>query len=792
MINVNKLFPRLSIRAKLVIAFCLFGVVPVAVVGGYGAVHSFALLTAAVRDRLGAGVLLKADEIRRSLGTVRDDVRFLSRLPTLQELVNLPQDRAAARDRLVARLSDELLAFSRSRAYYQVRVIDQRGREIVRADFDGTRHFLVPGAALQDKSDRYYFREAMATPPGAIYVSPMDLNVEGGVVERPHKPVVRYAVTLRNEAGAPRGVVVVNLYASDILGRVLALGQEMGEVSLASSAGDYLSRSQWLRAPPAFAAKGELAFPPWLASYADRVGSRPSASESLADDYPPDLLTLLLAGKAGTVIEPGLGGRLVAYAPIFPREDAQGEFWVLTHTYRKAEALASIRSLQGLVLGLGLGVFVIALALGVAAARHFTRPITDLARGAEAVARGEFDPPIRVETNDELEDLARQFTGMARELQEHQAQLLEARERAERRARETEAMNRVGMEVLALLSLPKILQLVADKARELLGGDLALLCLDQPNEGLRLSAASGATEVLRLIPDEPVPVASCGRVAGADAPCPAVVARDFPSQVAVEIRSGGRVVGNLCVAFREPRPVSTEGLEFLTGLANQAAIAIENARLHGEIRDLARLEERERIAEDLHDGIIQSIYATGLGLEECTRLAEESPQEVGPRLERAIEALNGVIRDVRNYVVGLQPGELRERGLSGALADLARGLALNALLHADLDLASGIDERLTPDQTHHLFHICREALTNVVKHAQASRVRLSLQLTEGALRLSVEDDGTGFEPDRGPAPGRGLHNVADRVRRLGGSLHIESARGQGTRLVVEAPVEVTA
>jgi signal transduction histidine kinase len=151
-----------------------------------------------------------------------------------------------------------------------------------------------------------------------------------------------------------------------------------------------------------------------------------------------------------------------------------------------------------------------------------------------------------------------------------------------------------------------------------------------------------------------------------------------------------------------------------------------------------------------------------------------------------------VIRDVRNYVVGLQPAELRERGLSGALADLARGLALNALLHAELDVASGVDERLTPDQTHHLFHICREALTNVVKHAQASRVLLTLRVTDGVLRLSVEDDGRGFEPDRRPAAGRGLRNVAERVRRLGGALHIESTRGRGTRVVVEAPVEVTA
>ncbi|MBI2555253.1 MAG: GAF domain-containing protein [Candidatus Rokubacteria bacterium] len=793
MINVNKLFPRLSIRAKLVIAFCLFGVIPLALVGGYGVVHAFLLLHDAAQDRLKTEIVMKTEEIQRYLGGVREDTLFLSRLPALHALINLPRESTReGRRSLVIRLGEELLSFSRfHQAYSQVSYIDESGREVVRANFDGNRHYLVPSPRLQDKRDRY-FREAMAIPAGTIYVSPMDLNVEWGAVEVPHKPVVRFAVPLRSARDEPRGIVLIHLHASHILRQILALGQEGWDVSLANSAGFYLSRYEWIRARPDFPGSGDPPFASWLAFGSERLQSgqefgSQGLSEQLSEDFPLSIVSTILSGNAGTLVEPAFHGRIVAFAPIFPQQERQGAFWVVVHSYSKAEIFSSVRSLQLVVLVLGGGVLVIALVLGVAAARHFTRPITALIRGAEAIAQGEFDRPIRVETNDELEDLSRQFTRMASHLKEHERQLREARERAERKAQETQALSRIGMEVLALLSLPQILQLVVDKARELLKGELAIVCLSESDGGLRLGALSGATGALQLTPGDPVPALTCAKVLSQEAPCPAIVAPPFPSHVAVVMRSGDRVIGHLCVASREPRPMRPDELEFLSGLANQATIAIENARLHREVRELARLEERERIGQDIHDGIIQSIYATGLGLEECARLVDEAPEDAKRRLEQLMEGLDGVIRDVRNYIVGLPPERLQERDLSQALADLARGLSLNALLHLDLSLEPGIDRTLAPEQVGHLFHIGREALTNVLKHAGASRVVVSLRRAAGVLRLSVEDDGAGFDPARRSTAGQGLRNMRERAWRLRGSLSVESAPGRGTRVIVEVP-----
>jgi signal transduction histidine kinase len=249
------------------------------------------------------------------------------------------------------------------------------------------------------------------------------------------------------------------------------------------------------------------------------------------------------------------------------------------------------------------------------------------------------------------------------------------------------------------------------------------------------------------------------------------------------------VVGNLCVGYRVPRTVGQDELDFLSGLANHAAIAIENARLHREVRELAALEERERIGQDLHDGIIQSIYAAGLGLEECARLAVEDPRSIAPKLETAIEDLNNVIRDVRNYIAGREPEELQDRDLAGALKELARRLTLNALLAVDLSVGEGIQAVLSREQVVHLFHICREALTNVVRHARASRVAVRLGLEKGLLVLTVEDDGVGFDPGARARPGQGLRNMVERARRLGGALALNSAPGRGTGIAIRVPVE---
>ncbi|MBI4522180.1 MAG: HAMP domain-containing protein, partial [Deltaproteobacteria bacterium] len=422
MINVNKLFRRLSIRAKLVIAFVFLSVVPVALIGGYGAVFSFLLLSERLLDQVKFGVTTKAGDIQNFLSNVKEDVLFLSRLPTFRQLIDLPDTASAARQSLVNRLGGEFLAFSRAhKAYYQVRYIDQRGMEIVRADFGGKQSFLTPPDQLQNKEDRYYFREAIQFPPDEVYVSPMDLNIERGQVEVPDKPVVRYATPVINSHGKSRGIVIINIYASYILGQVLALRQDKrGITFLADNEGSYLSHSERTKANGGYFSL--------------------TAADNLKNDFPQPLAGEILSGKPGALAGPGASGKIVAFAPISPYAGERNRFWVIVQAYNKAEVLSSIRSFQVLIFVLGGLVLAIAVTAGIAAARHFTKPILQLSRGAEIVAGGNFDYPIKVETNDEIEELACRFNIMTQKLKEHEGQLRAAHERLEMKAREVAAL----------------------------------------------------------------------------------------------------------------------------------------------------------------------------------------------------------------------------------------------------------------------------------------------------------------------------------------------------------------
>jgi two-component system, NarL family, sensor histidine kinase DevS len=453
-----------------------------------------------------------------------------------------------------------------------------------------------------------------------------------------------------------------------------------------------------------------------------------------------------------------------------------------------------------LVLVVGSLVLAIAIILGMAAARHFTKPLLELNRGAAIVAAGNFDYSIKTETNDEIEDLAHSFTLMTEKLREHERQLRDAHERLEMKAREAAALYRLGTEISAFLDLDKILYLVADRAQELLGTDVAALgLLTEDGEGFVLGATSGPREAFsfekgRSIVGLPECIAHCAPTKGNGTPekstfaCHVIRAEYIESQVAVPLRTRDKVIGALCVGNRLPREFSQRDVDLLAGLASQAAIAIENARLHERVRGLAALEERERISKDLHDGIIQSIYATGLALEDGIQLVEEDKDKAKQRLEQTIEDLNDVIKDVRNYIFNLRPEVLHGKGIGQALADLVKGFQINSLVDADLLVGEGMDRLLLEEQKTHLFHIARETLANVAKHAGASKVWLKLIRAADSLIFFVEDNGVGLDSERARNGGQGLRNIAERVKLLGGDFEIKSGVRTGTCLVVTIPV----
>jgi len=200
--------------------------------------------------------------------------------------------------------------------------------------------------------------------------------------------------------------------------------------------------------------------------------------------------------------------------------------------------------------------------------------------------------------------------------------------------------------------------------------------------------------------------------------------------------------------------------------------------------------ERERIAMDLHDGIIQSIYAVSLGLEAVMTDVEEHPADARRSIDRAMTQLEEVIQDTRSYIFSLRPPRIDD-DIAQSLSTLADDFRVNSLIETSL----WIDARMPPIDTGRslaMFHVAQEALNNARKHGRPTSVGIRVECCDGRLVMEVRDNGAGFDTAREtPATHRGLRNMAARAEAAGGTLAIESAPGEGTKIRFELPLRRT-
>ena len=226
--------------------------------------------------------------------------------------------------------------------------------------------------------------------------------------------------------------------------------------------------------------------------------------------------------------------------------------------------------------------------------------------------------------------------------------------------------------------------------------------------------------------------------------------------------------------------------------ALHAGIAIDNARLHDQVRRLAVVDERERISRDLHDSVIQAIYAQTLTLDDVPEIAASDPAEASRRVDEAIDALHAVIRDIRNFIFGLRPVLLESGDLGEGLAHLATELRRSGGVAVAVSVEDGHGHlaRLPIETVAELLAIVREALSNVARHAGATNCRVLLASEPDRLRLEVLDDGRGFDPSRrGEGGHHGLANMRSRGESLGATFEVDSAPDRGTRIIVVLRVQ---
>jgi signal transduction histidine kinase len=263
------------------------------------------------------------------------------------------------------------------------------------------------------------------------------------------------------------------------------------------------------------------------------------------------------------------------------------------------------------------------------------------------------------------------------------------------------------------------------------------------------------------------------------------------SFLGVPIRSRGNLLGNLYLTNKlDAEEFSLQDQKVIEMLAGYAAVAIENARLYEQVQRLAVLEERERIGMDLHDGIIQSIYAVGLMLEHAGYLIDDKKIDTGKeKIGEAIDGLNMIIKDIRNYILDLQPQRFEGTVLLSSLKRLIGEFRANTLADVVLDYDYEIKELLNDRVAAVAFHIIQEALANAAKHAAATHVKVSVGVKGEQIVLKVKDDGRGFTiADTQERIGHGLSNMQLRAASVGGKLEVDSDTGEGAAITAYLPL----
>ncbi|MBK8987656.1 MAG: GAF domain-containing sensor histidine kinase [Chloroflexi bacterium] len=373
------------------------------------------------------------------------------------------------------------------------------------------------------------------------------------------------------------------------------------------------------------------------------------------------------------------------------------------------------------------------------------------------------------------------------------------------RIRQLAALNSAALAIAAELTLENVLKQIVDSARELVGAQYAALGVPNADGRLDTFIHSGMpTELAKRIPHLPQGHGLLGALIHDPQPIRIPRIADDPRSVGfppnhppmesflgVPVLAANDVLGNLYLTNKlEADEFSAYDLELVEMLAAHVAIAIQNARLYEQVGRLAIVDERARIGMDLHDGIIQSIYAVGLILE-STRLEIQKSHmaEADILLENAIIGLNDTIRDIRNFILDLRPHRF-SGNLEQGLSRLVREFQANTMIPVTLSVPPDVVAILSTPVVRAIFLTTQEALANIARHARANQVSIIARRGARGVELVITDNGRGFDVSAmKQAVGHGLANMRARAEELKGTFRIQTAPGKGTTICLTFPIQ---
>jgi signal transduction histidine kinase/HAMP domain-containing protein len=460
--------------------------------------------------------------------------------------------------------------------------------------------------------------------------------------------------------------------------------------------------------------------------------------------------------------------------------------------------------LKALILAIGI-LMIIAGSVAWYLAKQLSRPILTLSEGARQLSEGKLDHRVDVKTGDEIEELAKQFNTMASALQETHTTLeqrVEERTRAEKqRSEQLRAINKVSQRIISLMNLDDLLPFVVYLFRETFGyycvsiylinevsGQLLLKAMSGPKQdsGMVLTKETSDKLIWRVVDDGESLLINDVSVEAEY--LPSEDTPDTRSELAVPVRLSNDIMGVLDIKSSETDAFDDLDVFTASTLADFVAIVIENSRLYQDVQEIAKVEERNRLAREIHDILAQGFIGIILQLDLAEQSITTDRAEVAERINKAKILAKDSLNEARRSVSSLRP-PVKERVLfSDTVQKEAEKSTEISGIPVTIDV-KGTETELPVDVQEPLLRIFQEAVTNTRRHANATEIDVSLSFNTGDIILAIHDNGIGFNTRRKKQDTFGLIGMRERVRLMGGKLDIKSKPGQGTTITVKIRTE---
>ena len=737
LINISKILPRLSIRSKLVIAFVGLSALPIVFVSVYGLYSNVRTMKRVAMESLTHDVRNIREQTGNFMAGVESDLQVLHNSFLFERYV-MDAGRGLARHpkALLAQMEKELVAFARTkRIYYQIRIVDEQRDELLRIECAGILDSsllwsAVPPEALHHGDESYYFVLTENLAAGQIAFSPAELVYRGET----RVPVISFAMPLYR-TGGHTGILIANVFARDLFQemqteRTLGIDEK---VVLVAGDGHYLYNSDQ---------QGQ-----WNKLIATRE------EDNLQKDYPPAIAEMIASGDEGTITE--VIGDIIEHTPLFPLRPGMqpgqgaptftGQLFVFESVPRAA-ITRDARSFAVTFLGFLILFLAGAIVLGLLATRQFTRPISELRHGAAILSSGNYGERLRIQTGDEIEELAKQFNVMAASLEAHELEIQQHR---------THLQQMVEHRTKELVDEKEKLQAILDNVAS------ALVLLDKNFRIQTASAAFASITGLRqedvLGQDSRVVLRNNG-ICKATPPPGGVTPEKVESHVdrSLDASGGERYIEHITVPIRKNGDVALL-LQIITDITRRKRLEqnlIESEKL------MATGEMSAIIAHGFHNSLTSIKMILQLQ-RESKQLGRSARKSLGVALD-SIYRMETMVQELLNFARP-SPMEFRSESLNNLVND-SLALVQPSIAQHRIELKKTLDAGLPPMllDTPHMKEAIVNVLLNAVQADESKETKpgiglLSVSTKKVVLARTLRDigfrDAREREPDDQPLTG---------------------------------------